>query len=686
MAPTLRRIHLVFKTHLDLGFTDLAGRVVARYVEEFIPRAIALSGELRAAGGPERFVWTTGSWLVHEYLERASNNGRLAMERAIEAGDICWHALPFTLHSELLSPALFEAGLDISHRLDRRFGRITVAAKMSDVPGHTRGIVPLLARADVRFLHIGVNSASAVPDVSPAFRWREPGSGDELVVVYHGGGYGGIATVGDAEAGLALAHTNDNHGPQTIDQVLQVYRDLRARFPEATVQASTLDAFAAEVLPLAVDLPVLEDEIGDTWIHGAGSDPAKVSRFRELCRLHRSWQLSGAGQGAKWPRAFGGYLLLVPEHTWGLDEKTCLGDDTRYAPKELAGLRGEPKARRFEESWREQREYLDRALAALPPEHAAQTAARLAALEPVRPQRQGFVPVAAGAQVETEHFNLSLDGRGALVSLIDLASGRQWAAQEQPLGLFSYELFSAADYQRFWNQYIVATEQNRGWALRDFTKPGIDQVGPPEHQVWEPEVRWLGWRQDEEEDRLLVEMALPLDAVAGRGGPEVVTMEVVAPRHQPEVRITFQWFQKAACRLPEAMWVSFRPLARDPEGWSFEKLGTWVSPRRVVRRGGRTLHAVERRVVYRDAHGCMTLETLDAPLVAPGRRSLLDFHDRLPEAGDGVHVNLYNNVWGTNFPMWYEDDARFRFSLRFGTGVGGADLQPSASGVHGAGA
>jgi hypothetical protein len=27
-----------------------------------------------------------------------------------------------------------------------------------------------------------------------------------------------------------------------------------------------------------------------------------------------------------------------------------------------------------------------------------------------------------------------------------------------------------------------------------------------------------------------------------------------------------------------------------------------------------------------------------------------------------MHFNLYNNVWGTNFPMWYEDDARFRFS------------------------
>jgi hypothetical protein len=28
-------------------------------------------------------------------------------------------------------------------------------------------------------------------------------------------------------------------------------------------------------------------------------------------------------------------------------------------------------------------------------------------------------------------------------------------------------------------------------------------------------------------------------------------------------------------------------------------------------------------------------------------------------------VRFYNNVWGTNFPMWYEEDARFRFSMSY---------------------
>ena len=26
-------------------------------------------------------------------------------------------------------------------------------------------------------------------------------------------------------------------------------------------------------------------------------------------------------------------------------------------------------------------------------------------------------------------------------------------------------------------------------------------------------------------------------------------------------------------------------------------------------------------------------------------------------------MNLHNNVWGTNFTMWFDDDLRFRFVL-----------------------
>ena len=36
--------------------------------------------------------------------------------------------------------------------------------------------------------------------------------------------------------------------------------------------------------PLRAQLPVITQEIGDTWIHGVGTDPKKVAQYRELLR------------------------------------------------------------------------------------------------------------------------------------------------------------------------------------------------------------------------------------------------------------------------------------------------------------------------------------------------------------------------------------------------------------------
>jgi hypothetical protein len=146
--------------------------------------------------------------------------------------------------------------------------------------------------------------------------------------------------------------------------------------------------------------------------------------------------------------------------------------------------------------------------------------------------------------------------------------------------------------------------------------------------------------------------------------PERLTMEILLPAAQSTVQITFQCFSKRPNRLPEAMWLSFVPDAPDAEGWLFEKVNRPVSPHDVMSNGGLHLHAVTRNVSYRDARGSFTLETLDTPLVSPGGLGLLVFNNQPPNMHGGVHLNLYNNLWGTAFPQWYGDDMRFRFVIR----------------------
>lgn len=55
------KILVLFKTHLDIGFTDFSSEVVRKYNERYIPQAIDVAEEIARSGRPEGFVWTTGS-------------------------------------------------------------------------------------------------------------------------------------------------------------------------------------------------------------------------------------------------------------------------------------------------------------------------------------------------------------------------------------------------------------------------------------------------------------------------------------------------------------------------------------------------------------------------------------------------------------------------------------------------
>ena len=44
----IEKVYVAFKTHLDVGFTDLSSVVTERYVHDFIPKAIEVSERLRS--------------------------------------------------------------------------------------------------------------------------------------------------------------------------------------------------------------------------------------------------------------------------------------------------------------------------------------------------------------------------------------------------------------------------------------------------------------------------------------------------------------------------------------------------------------------------------------------------------------------------------------------------------------
>ncbi len=659
--PEVKRVLAMFKCHFDAGFIDTQANVVRRYFDEYFPQAIRIAAELRRAG-KYRYVWTTGSWLLHEYLERASSGDRQRIEQAVRAGDIAWHALPFTWQTEMMDESMIAGSLALSNSLDRRFGKKTTGAKMTHVPGHTRGLIAPLAAHGVTFLDIGVNGGSRPAELPPLFVWKDP-KGATLVVMYHHE-YGAVTRVPGTDLAIAIMVRGDNSGPHTPKEIAEIYSELNQQFPNARVSACNLTEIANAVEPYRDHLPVITQEIGDTWIYGIASDPLKVARYREVARLRQKWLAKGSFKpGDSTDVALLRHVLLEAEHTWGTDTKTWLDFD-HYIPRDLAPMLDTKNYKVVEFSWQEKRQDLFGGIATLPPALRKEAQAAVGSLAPQEPKLPHGASHAAQEDIETAHFILALDPQtGAIHRLRNKASGREWASGDHPLALLSYQTLSQADYLRFFANYIISNED---WVAKDFGKPNIERYGA-KSQSWLPSLISLVASRDSDGSRLLASLEIrDADAFdSGRAAfPRKMYLELFLPDAEPAIFLNFYWFQKPATRMPEALWLTFNPIVSSPQGWSLDKSGQQVSPYDVVSSGSRHLHAVSPGFGYRDANGSIEVETVDAPLIALGEKSPLNFTRSQPDLAQGIHCNLFNNAWGTNYIMWFSEDMRFRFVLR----------------------
>jgi hypothetical protein len=657
----VKRVLVMFKCHLDVGFIDTQANVVRKYFDQHFPHAIQTAAAMRSEGN-DRYIWTTGSWLIYQYLEKAAEPQRKQMEQAIVSGDIAWHAIPFTWQTELMDRSLIEGGLDFSQSLDRRFQRTTTGAKMTDVPGHTRAIIGPLAEHGVRFLDIGVNSASTPPDVPPIFLWKDSG-GNSLILMYHLHSYGDVVKIPGSDLAVDVEVRNDNAGPHTIEEIRTIYAGLRKRFPNAAVTASNLTGIANAIEPYRERLPVVTQEIGDTWIYGVPSDPVKVARYREVARLRSEWIADRKFRvGDATDLAFLSGFLLEVEHTWGTDTKTWL-DFNHYTPHDLAPMLDQPKYKVVLSSWAEKRQDLVDAIATLPAALRTQATERVRNLQPAQPEAAGLPRHPAAEPIETKHFTIALDPQtGAICRLRSKKTGHDWASTRQPLALFSYQTLSKSDYDRFFAAYL---KSKADWAPKDFGKPNIERFGA-QSRTWLPTLTECRHASNATGHTILAQLKIN-DGEAEKAGrtawPQRMYLALVLPDAEPIVEIRFSWFGKAANRMPEALWLSFQPAASDPRGWLLDKSGSSISPFDVVTGGNRAMHAVLGGLRYKGPEGGLNIETLDAPVVALGERLPVYFSRNQPDLAKGFHFSLFNNGWGTNYVQWFGEDMRFRFRI-----------------------
>ena len=666
----MKKVFVVSKTHLDLGFTDYAESIRQKYIDKFIPEAIDLAEKVNT-DGKKYFVWTTGSWIIKEALK--DEKGRDKLRKALSDGNIAPHAMPFTTHTELLDADTLDFGLSIVDELDELRGRKTVAAKMTDVPGHTKALVPFLHKRGIKLLHIGVNGASALVDVPDCFLWK---NGDSEVVVIYSGAYGGAFRSDLVEEILYFDHTLDNHGAPSPEKVLAHFDDIQKQYPDYEITAGTIDDFADIIWEVRHKLPVFEGEMGDSWIHGAATDPYKSACLRTLMRLKGEWlsEESLTAESDEY-KAFSDALLCVAEHTCGMDSKTYFSDYGHYLKKDFIKARRKDKVqfrhlfsdlpqsifplvslfdgRRkrgyysvIERSWEEQREYIDKALSALGKEHRAQAEKELSYLRPEMPL---VLEGERKNEITCGELTLKINSKGGIEYL---TRGGKEIFRQNDEALITYRSFCNKDYDFWLTHYSRDLHETAVWALGDFARPNLKIL----------EGKYPSGRFDYKADKIVaagnkITVNLTCDKSVCRelGAPGLI--QAVYNLSDEGLSLDVSWYNKDANRLTEAVYLNLFP---NSDNVLLRKLGTYIKPEEVTLNGSRNLHAVQ-SVSF---DGCEIINR-HSPLVSFGRGKILEFDNKLESIRkDGISFVLQNNVWGTNFPLWYEDNARFVFDIR----------------------
>ena len=641
----MKKVIVVSKTHLDLGFTDLAENIRKKYLDEFIPNAIDIAKSVND-GENKKFVWTTGSYLLNEELENGSTENREKLISALKSGDIAPHALPFTMHTELLDRESLEYGLNLVDKIDEIRGRKTIAAKMTDVPGHTKALVPLLYKKGIRLLHIGVNGASAMPDVPECFLWKV---GESEVVVIYSGEYGGAYKNEFVDDILYFDHTLDNHGASGKEAVLGNIKNIEAKYPEYEVVAGTLDDFAKEIWAVRDKLPVVTSEIGDSWIHGSASDPYKSGALRTLIYYKNKWLSDGSlKRGSEEYNNLEQNILCLAEHTCGMDVKIALGEYENYMGEDFAKARLTKPYKLIEKSWAEQRLYIDKALSKLTNSHLDEIEKSLDKLIP----HEKFSAKSKADFNKVYKFKDSEIKINSFANIENLKIGGKIIVSGNAKPLITYDSFSQDDYDYWFSHYSRNLKETSIWSIPDFGKPNIDKLSYPHGRF---DYKLVSLEIDERNDciSLLANMACDETLCEKLGAPKLVQGKYTLFEDRLDVELA--WFEKRANRLPESIMAHFYPVGSDAQ---FTKLNEKINPFDIVKNGNRNMSAVQ-NVKSQNA----TVTNFHSPLASIGRGKILCFDNEYSKLSSGLSFVLFDNVWGTNFPLWYSDNAYFKFTI-----------------------
>lgn len=258
-------------------------------------------------------------------------------------------------------------------------------------------------------------------------------------------------------------------------------------------------------------------------------------------------------------------------------------------------------------------------------------------------------PEMPAATLENQFFKITLDpSQGAITSLVDKRSGREWVkpADGRGLGQYLNERFTFEQA----HQYTMKYQQNRAgnWPHPGMHKPGMTSEKQAPYRAASTAGGTATINGHTATIKCPADPANHLPATV---------LKVTLPPDQPCVDLEIVIQDKAKDNWPEADWLCLPFNIASPQFRVHRSLGVMNPATDILPGANRDLFTVGHGVTITDADGAgIAVCPLDHPLVALDRPGCWKFSKDANEFTPKkpvVYLNLYNNQWNTNFRYWY---------------------------------
>ncbi|HUU19807.1 MAG TPA: glycosyl hydrolase-related protein [Sedimentisphaerales bacterium] len=338
-------IYILHHSHVDIGYTHVQTEVVRKHWEYFKQVIELARGSANYPAGSQ-FKWNVEVlWAVDSYLKQASPKEREDFVDAVKKGWIGLDALYGNELTALCRPEELIRLVDYARKLRQHYDLTINTAMITDVPGYTWGIVPVLAQSGVKYFSVGPNRGHRIGYTlstwgDKPFYWESPSGKRNILCWVAGEGYSFFHS-GRLESGklfdylkrlekseypydmvqLRYSIGGDNGPP---DPKLSEYvKDWNAKYtyPKLVV-ATTSEMFDEFERRYSDQVPKVRGDFTPYWEDGAGSSSRETSINREaaerLVQAETLWaMLNPAGYPAdKFYDAWRD-VILYDEHTWG---------------------------------------------------------------------------------------------------------------------------------------------------------------------------------------------------------------------------------------------------------------------------------------------------------------------------------------------------------------------------------